>query len=81
MALNGRVTTYLIRLTPRAVYVHNGAVKFDVTHVKELVVFETVHTARLIVRRYIVKFTKLASQLEVGLVDEVCLTDNGKAIL
>lgn len=79
--LDRRVATYLIRLASRAVEIHNGAVNFDVTYIKKLVVFEAMHTTRLIVGCHIVKFTKLASQLEVGLVDEICLTDNGKAIL
>lgn len=76
-----RRVIYLIRLASRAVEIHNGAVNFDVTYVKKLVVFEAMHTTRLIVGCHIVKFTKIASQLEVGLVDEICLTNNGKAIL
>jgi hypothetical protein len=40
-----------------------------------------VDSARLIVGSYIVKFAKLASKLEVCLVNQVCSTDDGKAIL
>lgn len=75
------VGTDLVRLASGTARVDNGTVDFNITDIKKLIILQTVGSTSLMVRSYIVKFTKLASKLQMCFVKQVCLANDRKTIL
>lgn len=73
--------SYLVCLCSRTSWIENCSVHFDVTDIKELVIFEPVRTASFDVWLHVVKLAEASCEVEVSLVCEVRVTEDSNAVL
>lgn len=75
------ISTYLIRLASGTIRIKEGPVKLDITHIKELIIFESVLSTGLDVWFDVIEFTKASGEVEVCLICKAGLPEDDDAIL